>query len=73
MPERTVLASRAADGHLELREPVELPSDREFTVTLHLPEEELPEQAPGQKIDLPVWRGNVLGRLTRDEIYDELG
>jgi hypothetical protein len=24
-----------------------------------------------QPVDLPVWKGKVLGRLTRDELYDD--
>jgi len=38
MAKRTVLASWAADGHVQLLEFVELPPDEKFAVTLDLPE-----------------------------------
>ena len=71
MPKRTVLASRAPDGHLQLLEPVDLPPDEKFAVTLELPEK---TAAPGSRtLDLPTWPGTVLGRLTREEIYGDVG
>ena len=72
MPKRTVLARRAPDGHLQLLEPVELPEDEKFTVTLELPEKR-PEAAREPKVDLPSWPGKVRGRLTREEIYGDIG
>jgi len=71
MPKRTVLASRAPDGHVQLLEPVELPPDEKFAVTLDLPEKR--PAAGGRKLDLPTWPGKVLGQLTREEIYGDLG
>ena len=38
MAKRTVLASKAPDGHLQLLEPVDLPTDEKFSVTLELPD-----------------------------------
>jgi hypothetical protein len=72
MPKRTVLASRAPDGHLQLLEPVDLPPDEKFAVTLDLPEKRQ-VAAGGRKLDLPIWPGKVLGRLTREEIYGDVG
>lgn len=72
MAKRTVLASRAADGHLQLLEPVELPNDERFPVTLDLPEKRPAVQA-ARRVDLPTWPGKVIGRLTRDEIYGDVG
>ncbi len=72
MAKRTVLASRAVDGHLQLLEPVELPDDEEFPVTLDLPDER-PAADRHHRVELPSWPGSVLGRLTRDEIYDDVG
>ena len=71
MPKQTVLASRAPDGHLQLLEPVDLPRDEKFAVTLELPEKR--PEARGRKLDLPTWPGRVLGRLTREEIYGDVG
>jgi hypothetical protein len=72
MAKRTVLASRAADGHLQLLEPVELPPEEKFPVTLELPEKRLTPQ-PRRTVDLPTWPGKVLGQLTREEIYGDVG
>ncbi len=72
MAKRTVLASRAPDGHLQLLEPVDLPQEGKFPVTLELPEKR-PAVAPDRKVDLPTWSGKVLGRLTREEIYGDVG
>lgn len=29
-------------------------------------------EGPKQEVQLPLWEGTVTGRLTRDEIYDDL-
>jgi hypothetical protein len=31
----------------------------------------LGQEAPRRQVDLPVWPGTVLGRLTREEIYED--
>ena len=72
MAKRTVLASRAPDGHLQLLEPVDLPPEEKFPVTLDLPEKRR-AAGRGRKLDLPTWPGKVLGRLTREEIYGDVG
>ncbi len=71
MPKRTVLASRAPDGHLQLLEPVDLPPDEKFAVTLELPEKR--QAVAAHALDLPTWPGKVIGRLTREEIYGDVG
>ena len=37
--------------------------------------QELQSQQPQkrQKVDLPVWEGTVKGKLTREEIYEDVG
>ncbi len=72
MAKRTVLASRAPDGHLQLLEPVDLPPEEKFPVTLELPEKRRAPQS-SRTVDLPTWPGKVLGRLTREEIYGDVG
>ncbi len=72
MPKRTVLASRAPDGHVQLLEPVDLPPGEKFAVTLELPEKR-PAPRRSSTVDLPTWPGGVLGRLTREEIYGDVG
>jgi hypothetical protein len=72
MAKRTVLASRAPDGHLQLLEPVELPTEEKFPVTLEVPEKRATAHS-GRKVDLPTWPGKVIGRLTREEIYGDVG
>ena len=72
MPKRTVLATQAADGHLQLLEPVRLPKAKKFPVTLDLPEEPVTARTHGG-IDLPTWPGHVIGHLSREEIYGDLG
>ena len=72
MPRRTVLASRAPDGHLQLLEPVDLPKAKQFTVTLDFPEDQA-AAGTGRTVDLPTWPGRVIGRLSREEIYADVG
>jgi predicted DNA-binding antitoxin AbrB/MazE fold protein len=66
---KTVLARKNEDGHLELLEPVELPEGRTFRVTL-----ELVKPVPARRrIRFLVRSGKPLGKLTRDEIYEDVG
>ena len=70
MAQRTVLAVRHADGHLELLEPVKLAAGAKVSVTLDLPEESAGRAEPGT---LPTRKlGPIRGSLTRDEIYADL-
>jgi hypothetical protein len=70
MAKRTVRAVKAADGHLELLEHVDLPQGQVIPVTLELPDETRLATAPS---DLPIRDlGPVKGALTRDEIYADL-
>ena len=70
MARRTVLARSNEDGHIELLEPLTLPSGRNFEVTVDLPDEECLESP---RPSLPVRRlGPVKGTLGRDEIYADL-
>lgn len=72
MAKRMVLASRAADGHLELLEPFDLPQGETFPVTLEIPEKRQLADA-AQRVDLPKWPGVAIGHLSRDEIYGDVG
>jgi hypothetical protein len=70
MTTRTVRATRASDGHIQLLEPVDLPGGVVFTVVLEVADVATNEQQP---LTLPVRRlGRTRAALTRDEIYDGL-
>ena len=70
MTKRTVQAVRAADGHLKLLEEVSLPPGTPITVTIELPDS---ADAKEHAALLPTRSlGALRGRLSRDEIYDDL-
>ena len=70
MSRRTVRAIRQADGRLELLEPVELPKDQVFTVTIDLPDEARSGAAAAELESRRL--GAPKAEITRDLIYADL-
>jgi predicted DNA-binding antitoxin AbrB/MazE fold protein len=56
------------DGVFRPMEKVVLPDRCEVEVEIRRVKE--PTEIPGRRRDLPKWEGQVLGKLTREEIYD---
>lgn len=56
---------------IELEQEAGLPDGQEVSVTLKLIPPSIRPVAKEASPDLPKWEGQVLGKLTRQEIYDE--